>query len=534
MARTDLLKTLRRAYQLLRKSANSGIPTDELIDMFDNRGSRRSLLHGGLAVPSAHAATVALSKMPKVLIVGAGIAGLTASYRLKQAGVPVDIIEARNRVGGRIQSDTNAAGTSTTVELGGEFIDTEHIYMRRLAKELDLSMADLEEAQSGLTPYTYYFEGCRVSFQTLVEEFAPLAELLRADINRISDRISYRESTPFDRKLDNLSISEYLDPFDISPRLRGLLKIICMSEYGREVEEQSSLNLLFLIGTEPGTCDIFGTSDRRFQIVGGNDQVSRLLAQRLGDSVATGTALEAISTLSDGRYRVSLRDGTRTEDRTYERILLTLPFSVLRRIPLRVDLPPAKRKAIDSLGYGTNSKLIAAYGERVWRTRYQATASVDTDKGFKNIWEATPFAPGPQGLVTELTGGDLGRSIGSGTPESQVNRFLPQFEEVFPGVTQERIGPAIRAYWTGEEFSRGSYSCYLVGQWTQMYSSEGERAGNIFFAGDHTTSQEYQGFMEGGVRSGERAAMEILRDLGLPVRENPDLKRGEISNKLKS
>jgi len=541
MARTDLMKTLRRAYQLSRKSANSGIPTDELIDMFKSRVSRRRLLHGGLAAASAIAAAnfrrehtaVAREGMPKVLIVGAGIAGLTAGYRLKEAGVPVDIIEARNRVGGRMRSLRNAAGTSTTVELGGEYIDTDHVFLRRLARELDLTIVDLKEAQSGLTPDTYYFEQTRVPLIQIVEEFAPLAEQIEADVNQISDEISYRSSTPFDRRLDNLSITEYLDQFDISRTIRELVRIAYVGEYGREAEEQSSLNMLFLIGTEPGTFEIFGTSDERFQIVGGNNQVPRLLARRLRDSVETGTALEAIRTISDGRYRVSLRDGTRTFARTYERILLTLPFSVLREIPMRLDLPRVKRLAIDQLGYGTNSKLITAYQERVWRTRYDATASVYTDLGFENTWEPTPFAPGPRGLVTNFTGGDLGRSIGSGTPESQARRFLPQLEQVFPGVTQERIGRAIRAYWTGERFSRGSYSCYLVGQWTQMYTSEAKRVGNLFFAGEHT-SREYQGYMEGGTRSGERAAVQILRDLGLRVRPNSELNQGRITNRLQS
>lgn len=538
MARTDLMKTLRRAYHLSRKSANSGIPTDELIDMFNSRVSRRRLLHGGLAAASALAAAnfrrehaVAQEGMSKVLIVGAGIAGLTAGYRLKQAGVPVDIIEARNRVGGRMRSLRNAAGTSTTVELGAEFIDTNHIFMRRLARELDLNIIDRIEAQSGLTPDTYYFEGRRVPLSQIVEEFAPLAEQIEADVKQISNGISYRESTPFDRRLDNLSITAYLDQFDISRTIRELIRIAYVVEYGREAEVQSSLNLLFFIGTEPGTFEILGTSDERFQIVGGNDQVPRLLARKLQDDVETGTALEAIRTLSDGRYRVSLRDGTRTEERTYERILLTLPFTVLREIPMRLDLPPVKRLAINTLGYGTNSKLLTAYQERVWRTRYNSTASVYTDLGFQITWEPTPFAPGPRGLVTNFTGGDVGLSIGSGTPESQAMRFLPQFEQIFPGVTQERTGPAIRAYWTGERFSRGSYSCYLVGQWTQMYTSEAERAGNLFFAGEHT-SREYQGWMEGATRSGERAALQIMRDLGMRVRENSDLKSGRITNRL--
>ena len=541
MTKSPLIKTLKRAYQISRKSAHSGIPADELIDIFKHRVSRRRLLQGGLAATSALAAAnfprykdkaVAQGRIPKVLIVGAGIAGLTAGYRLKQAGVPIDIIEASNLVGGRMLSLPNAAGTSTTVELGGEFIDTDHIFLRRLARELDLRLVDIDafQARLGLTADVYYFNGERVPFSQIVEEYAPLAEQIEADVNLISDEISYRSNTPDDRRLDDLSITDYLDQFDITPTIRELVRIGYVGEYGREAEEQSSLNLLFLIGTEPDTFEIFGISDERFQVLGGNSQIPRELARRLTNDIETGTALEEIRTLSNGNFQVSLRDGSRVFVRNYERILITIPFSVLRTIPLRVDLPPVKRLGIDELGYGTNSKLITAYREKVWRN-FDETASVFTDIGFQNTWDPTPYARGENGLVTNYTGGNLGVSVGSGTPESQAEIFLPQLEQVFPGVSQERIGPAVRAYWPGNPRTLGSYSCYLVGQWTQLYTSERERAGNLFFAGEHT-SVEYQGFMEGGTRSGERAAIQILQDLGLPVRDNSELNQGRISRRL--
>jgi len=92
---------------------------------------------------------------------------------------------------------------------------------------------------------------------------------------------------------------------------------------------------------------------------------------------------------------------------------------------------------------------------------------------------------------------------------------MPQLERVFPGISAARLKDnTVRAYWPGEQYSRGSYSCYLVGQWTRMYGVEGERVGNLFFAGEHC-SQDYQGYMEGGCETGEAAASEILEDLRL-------------------
>ena len=538
MAKSALMAMLRRAASIAQKSNETGIPADELLGMLDvkrsypvgNRTpdfanspiSRRHLLHGGLAAATAVAAATftregALAQQrgrSPILVVGAGISGLTAAYRLRQGGVRADIIEATNRVGGRIRTVSKVAGTAISADLGGEFIDTGHTTLISLATELGLRAIDLVEAQQGLVKDTFFFEGRRFSLQQIIADFAPLASKISSDLQAVGDEFSYQDFTEAAEKLDNLSISQYLDQADTSTIVRQLLRIAYTTEFGRDSEEQSALNLLFLIGAEADSFELYGNSDERYQIEGGNTQIVNRLAGQLSGSIETGTILEAITLLPDGRYRVSLRSGQSAIDRTYERVLLTLPFSTLRDVKINVPLPQPKLRAIQQLGYGTNSKLVTGYRSRIWRELYQSTASVFTDLGFQNSWEATPFAPTGNGLVTNFTGGKQGLAIGSGTPEDQAQKFLGQFERVFPGVKNLRSGKAVRAFWSGERFFKGSYSCYLVGQWTQMYGVEGERVGNIYFAGEHT-SLENQGYMEGGCETGQRAAVEILQDLGL-------------------
>ncbi len=527
MAKSALMAMLRRAASIAQKSRETGIPADELLGMLTSRTSnfpisRRGLLHGGLAAAGAVAAATFTREgafaqqggRSPILVVGAGIAGLTAAYRLRQAGVRADIIEATNRVGGRIRTIPKVAGTLIPADVGGEFIDTGHTTLISLATELGLRAIDLAQVQSGLVKDTFFFEGRRFPLEQIIADFAPLATKINEDVEAIGDNISYLDFTETAERLDNLSIAEYLDQADTSTLLRQLLRVAYTVFYGRDSEEQSALNLLFLIGSEPGSFELYGNSDERYQIDGGNSQIINRLAGQLSGSIEAGTVLEAITLLPDGRYRVNLRSGQSAFDRTYERVLLTLPFSTLRDVKINVPLPQPKRRAIEQLGYGTNSKLITGYRSRIWREIYQSTASVYTDLGFQNSWEPTPFAPTGNGLVTNFTGGKQGLAIGSGTPEDQAQRFLGQFERVFPGVSNLRSGKAVRAYWPGERFSKGSYSCYLVGQWTQMYGVEGERVGNLYFAGEHT-SLENQGYMEGGCETGQRAAFEILQDLGL-------------------
>jgi monoamine oxidase len=517
MAKSALLEMLRRAYKIAQFSRQSGMPTDEVLDRLTTTISRRRLLQGGLAVSAAMAATAlhqaaapaSVTGNAKVLIVGGGIAGLTAAYRLTQSGVPVDLVEAQNHLGGRIRSLAKAAGTQTTVELGGEFIDTDHACMLGLVAELGLQVADLSIADTGLLPYVYFFNGRWISLAQVVQEFMPLAPILERDAAIIANL-----DDPAAIALDRLSITAYLTHIQASPLIKTLLEVAYNIEYGREANIQSCLNLLILIGTDTNNFQIFGSSDERYHVIGGNAQVPKLLAQRLSSSIETGTELEAIRQLSDGRYRVSLRSGYRTFDRTYERILLTIPFSVLREVRLAVDLPPRKRRVIEQLSYGTNAKLITAYRERTWRTRYGSNGEVFTDLGFQNTWEPTRYAPGAAGLLTNFTGGKRGLSVGLGSAEDQAQRLLPQYERVFPGIKAQRQGQAIRAAWSDDRYVRGSYACYLVGDWQRFSGEEGKRVGNLFFAGEHC-SQDFQGYMEGGCATGTTAAEAILQDLAV-------------------
>ncbi|MEH2030155.1 MAG: NAD(P)/FAD-dependent oxidoreductase [Nostoc sp.] len=523
MAKSALMGSLQCAYKIARASIKTGIPADEIVDILKQRTTRRRLLYGGLGLASALATatwhngrdSMAFATIPKVLVVGAGIAGLTAAYRLRKAGVPVDIVEARNRVGGRMRSLANAAGTNVTVELGGEFIDTDHTKLRSLALELGLTIVDILATDQGLVPETWYFQGRKIPELEIISYFIPLARKIDEDLVAIGDGdVTYRSYNQAAFALDNTSIAEYLEQAQINPILQEMLYVSYTTEYGREAAEQSCLNLLFLIGTNTDTFSLYGESDERYTIRGGNDQVPRLLANYLANVIQTETELEAICIRPDGRYRVSLKSGYKTFDRTYERILLTLPFTTLRLVKLDVNLPAFKKKAIALLGYGTNAKLITAYQQKLWRNKYNSTAATFTDTGFQNTWEASRYQKGPKGLVTDFTGGKQGLSLGKGSAESQAQIFLPQLDRIFPGIKNLRQGEAIRAYWPGEQYTRASYACYLVGQWTSIAGAEQKRVGNLFFAGEHC-SLSYQGYMEGGCATGEVAAQRILQDLGL-------------------
>lgn len=533
MFKTSAITTLSLIYKLSQIYQKRGINPQEIREIWENNLKRRRFLKKSLAFSSGLAGSLLINKTvnannPKtsnILIVGAGIAGLTAGYRLKEAGVSVDIIEARNRVGGRISSWR--IPEKIVVELGGEFINSDHHCLLNLARELGLKIVDLQKTEIGLNSEIFYSKNGQISLEEIVNEFMPIAEQISKDLKILETFESYAIKEPEIIALDSLSIRDYLNNIsEASEQIKKIIESAYIPEYGLDAQRQSCFNLLYLISNIPGEFSILGSSDERFYIEGGNDGITKSLANKLANNIELGTELESITRLSDGRYRVDFSSGKTTK---YEKILLTIPFSILRNISLKnIDISPVKKRAIETLGYGTNSKLITSYKTKIWREIYQATGTVYADLDFQSTWEtsASRYSENQAGFITNYTGGRQGLFVGTRTPDFHKEKFISQFNQVLPNIAEEienNFMP-IRAYWYGEEFNRGSYSCYLPGQWTRFYGVERERIKNIFFAGEHT-SMEFQGYMEGGCETGELAALEIMKDLGLKSSANQQKKR---------
>ena len=523
MARSPLARRLRHVLRLaaLPPGTDPDRPVVAGSRSSLGRPTRREAIRMGGAALAGIAATRCASVAPavsgpeEVLVVGGGIAGLTAAHRLKQAGVAVRVLEAQERIGGRMLSLRGHFPEGIVAELGAELVDTGHESLRGLASELGLELDDLLVEPPGLSE-TLFFAGARRSEAEMVEAMRPVVEAARRDLSLLGDEpdASYRGPETA-RLLDALSIPAWLEKSGISGWAKTLVEVAFESECGLPPGDQSCLNFLLFATFEPGHPKLYGDSDERFHIRGGNDQVPARLAEKLGDAVLRGTALEALRTGSDGRYVATVRrEGTSREERA-SHVVLALPFTLLRQVRLDVPLSPAKRRAIDELGYGTNAKLMTGWARRKWRLSHGSTGTVMTDAGFQIAWETSRSQKGTAGVLTNFTGGAEGLAAGNGTPLERGREFAARLDTVFPGVSaHHRPDEAVRFHWPTNPWTRGSYACYRPGQITAFGGAEGEREGGVFFAGEHTSS-DFQGFMEGACESGERAAREVLAAMGL-------------------
>ncbi|HLM50752.1 MAG TPA: FAD-dependent oxidoreductase, partial [Solirubrobacteraceae bacterium] len=170
-----------------------------------------------------------------------------------------------------------------------------------------------------------------------------------------------------------------------------------------------------------------------------------------------------------------------------------------------------KRTAIEELGMGTNSKLHLQFSTRHWES-LDCNGETYADTGYQNTWDVTRAQPGTAGILVDYTGGNVGASFGSGTPSSRAQQFLGQIEPVLPGLASQWNGKATIDFWLGNPFTKGSYSYWKVGQYTRFAGIEGRPEGDCHFAGEHT-SIDFQGYLNGAVETGERAAEELLDEL---------------------
>ena len=195
--------------------------------------------------------------------------------------------------------------------------------------------------------------------------------------------------------------------------------------------------------------------------------------------------------------------------------MLALPFSILRA---SVDVSQGGLLGAQAAGdrasraWGRTRSSTSSSASRHWND-LGCNGETVSDTGYQNTWEVTRAQPGTAGILVDYTGGDVGASFGSGTPSSRAQQFLSQIEPVLPGLSQHWNGKATLDYWPGYEWTRGSYSYWKVGQYTAFAGVEGRRRATCHFCGEHT-SIDFQGYLNGAVETGERAASEVIADLG--------------------
>lgn len=559
MARTPLLTAVQRLVREHRVATTTGRPVEAVREqMAAQRSSgisRRQLLVAGSAVAAGSLLAIRNAQagkpggnQPRIVIVGGGIAGLTAALTLSDRGYSATIYEAMSRIGGRMLSDSSApsdlrpaCGTCHGVnrpavetwldgqvtDVFGELIDSNHTTMLSLANRFNLPLIDLLACEPPGSTETYFFNGSYYSKAQADLDIIALQKKLQADLSAAGYPTSYNRSKPGGRALDNMSIYDWIEtrvPGGHTSPMGRLLDVAYNIEFGAETTDQTALSLLYLLGYGPQrNFSVFGVSDERYRIAQGVDALPYAIANAVSPTCPINYEhrLEAIVERADGTYELTFDAGRRVTV-IADVVIMTVPFAAMGAVDYsNAGFDALKTQAIQELGKGHNGKLHAQFNMRLWNALGPwgiSGGSSYSDTGYQVTWEATRGQAGQRGILVQYTGGNVAdaqrirhsyATSGDARVDADVQTFLAQIQPVFPGLAALYTGraascmPHVNPYW------QCSYSYWRVGQCQKFAGYERVRQGNVFFAGEHT-SLDFQGWMEGAASEGARAGNEVL------------------------
>ncbi|HLK29791.1 MAG TPA: NAD(P)/FAD-dependent oxidoreductase [Puia sp.] len=443
-----------------------------------------------------------------IAIIGAGIAGLNACYQLKKNGIHSTVYEASPRVGGRMFTMKDEFGKGITTDIGGEFVDTTHTEIIQLMAEFGLPFYDLREDK--LEPKELFFGGKHITNEELKNAFAPFVNKLTTDIKSLPEKISYKTSESF-KHLDNQSIAEYISGIGINGWLYDFINVVLTREYGMEITEQSAIN--FLIMFEPprnSYYEMFGDDHEVMKIKGGSQHLTDVMHEKIKENVKLKHQLVGINKKSSG-YDLSFKSNDANKTVHADYIVLAIPFSILRTLDLTIDMPSAKRKCIDEIGYGNSCKFIMGMNSKPWRNLGKQGYTF-SDISFGCGWDSSQSQSLNEGSFTVFAGGKFGNGIYEKSKEELIADFVPGLDIIYPGAKKSYTNKNIKYCWEKNPHIRGGYSAFKKGQWSTLAGWEAEPIGNIYFAGEHV-SRDFQGYMNGGAQTARVAAEAIAQKI---------------------
>lgn len=545
MSRTHPMHALKQLAAEHGEAQRLGIPVADLRGAADAAPpSRRTVLKGaaaaglaagaGLAAaPRARAATT--KGAPRIAVVGAGISGLTAALTLHDAGLNCTLYEANpDRVGGRIYSQRGHWAYGQSSEIGGELIDTSHKKILELCRRFDLPVEDFLGGGPRGAEEILWFNGAYYPRAQADEDFKDVYQLLRRDLSEAGE-VFWNQTTPTGTALDNMSIYEWIEsrvPGGHTSPLGRWFDVAYNVEYGADTTDQSALALVLLMGyqTNPGHFNIWGLSNERYHITGGNDQLPHAIADFLPDgTLRPGCALTAVRANADGTQTLTYTEAGATRTATADHTILCVPLPVLKQLDLtKAGLDTRMTNLLRDARMGHCTKLNMQFSSRPWRGTgaWPGVSAGDcfTDADFQQTWDTTKLQPGTGGILIQYGGGTLAESLSPAGPFSTETdpyvrdlstRYLGQIDRVFPGTKAAWTGKAQLSAWHKSPYALGAYSYWPVGYLHRYAGYEGTPQGPrgaLHIGGEHC-SYDFQGFMEGGATEGERAAREVIGKL---------------------
>jgi len=431
-----------------------------------------------------------------VIVVGAGLAGLTAAVRLQQAGVKVTVLEARDRVGGRVLTMRGAFAETQHAEAGGDFIDESQQAIRQLVAEEGLRLRPILRKgfafmrHEGPVQRRPRILSGADAWDGLSRALCPLVDAYRT--------AEKRWDSPIAERLARQSVARWLDDAKADADMRAVVR----SLRGFFLADPEDLALLALV--DQLASDVPG-QEAMYRIEGGNDRLPSSLADRLDGPLRLRMFVRAVrQERGSVRVTVETRTAEQCELRSHA-VILAVPATTLRAIHIRPALPPEQARAIAGLKYGRVTKALLQFDRPFWRKKGKPWA-FGTDAPTGAVWDANEEQPGHAGILTVMAGGQASEDMQKIVAHHGVGGLADQLDWL--GTRSATLLHSRLITWEDDPWAQGGYAYVDPGFDPRWRDWLARPHGRLFFAGEHT-SVNWQGYMNGAVESGLRAAEEV-------------------------
>ncbi len=441
----------------------------------------------------------------RVVVVGAGFAGLACAYELKAAGYDVTVVEARSRVGGRVLSFGDLV-KGANVEGGGELIGTNHPMWETYRAKLGLEFIEVTEPED--LAYPVVIDGELLSEADAEEVFAGI-EATYSKFN--GDAMTVDEDEPWKTEKaaawDAMSTGAFLNTLELSARVKRAIIAEFEADNGAAIDRQSYLGNLAQI--KGGGVETYWTDTENRRCKGGNQQLATKLLGAIGaERVKLKMPVASIEVGEKGAT-VKTADGTKLE---CDDVVLAVPPSVWGRITMSPALPAELRAQM-----GCNVKYLALVKKRFWLDDKLAPSMADTGP-VSMTWEGTDnqeLAEDAGAELTAFSGGPAAEACRAVSAEKRDGFYAEHLSKSYPKFA-ENFRSARFMDWPGEEWTKGGYSFPAPGEITRNGKTlrEGVAGGRLHFAGEHAC-YKFVGYMEGGLNSGASVAARMAKRDGV-------------------